>query len=134
MDYSYEMNYGLESGLFGFLFSTAGLLISLAVLIVTIIGWWKVFEKAGLAGWKSLIPFYNTYCLYRIAFGPDKGWMFLLMLVPCVNIVIDIIFSIKLARAFGKSDLFGVGLIFLNTIFVLILGFDSSRYIGEPLY
>jgi hypothetical protein len=29
---------------------------------MTTIGEWKVFKKAGLAPWKSLIPIYNIYC------------------------------------------------------------------------
>ncbi|MEZ4508199.1 MAG: DUF5684 domain-containing protein [Eubacteriales bacterium] len=41
-----------------------------------------------------------------------NGWMFLLMLIPVVNIVIAIIAMVKLAKAFGKSGGFAVGLIF----------------------
>ena len=66
--------------------------------------------------------------MYDIAWG--NGWMFLLTLVPCVNIVITIMYCIKLAKAFGKSTGFGVGLIFLNTIFILILGLGDAQYVG----
>ncbi|MGN0240639.1 MAG: DUF5684 domain-containing protein [Candidatus Weimeria sp.] len=44
--------------------------------------------------------------------------------------MIAIIFEVKLAKAFGESGAFAVGLIFLPNIFQLILGFGSSQYIG----
>ena len=31
----------------------------LAVVIVTIAGMWKTFEKAGKPGWAAIIPIYN---------------------------------------------------------------------------
>lgn len=93
-----------------------------------IVAWWKIFEKAHEAGWKSLIPFYNEYILFKIAWG--NGVLFLLMFIPFVNIIIAIILEVKLAKAYGHSGGFAVGLIFLSNIFTLILAFDSSQYIG----
>lgn len=108
--------------------SAASTFISLVIVVITLVAMWKIFEKAGRAGWKCLIPFYNAYCLYDIVWG--KGWMFLLMFVPIVNIIIQIMFVFKMAKAFGKGTGFGFGLLFLNTIFVLILGFGSAEYVG----
>lgn len=108
-------------------------IISFAVAVLTIIAWWKMFEKAGLEGWKAIIPFYNTYCLFRMAFGRDKGWMFIFAFVPCVNIVIMVILCLKLATAFNKSTAFALGLILLNPIFMLMLGFGDAQYVGEYL-
>ena len=36
----------------------------------------------------------------------------------------------KLAKAFGQGVGFGFGLLFLNPIFVAILGFGNAEYIG----
>ena len=44
------------------------------------------------------------------------------MFVPCVNVVVGIMMLFKLAKAFGQGTGFGFGLLFLNTIFILILG------------
>lgn len=60
-----------------------------------------------------------------------NGWMFLLLCVPIVNIVIAIMLYVNLAKAFGKSTGFAIGLIFLNFIFTLILGFGSAEYVGK---
>lgn len=103
-------------------------LVMLAVWVLMIIGRWKVFTKAGKPGWGSLIPFYSSYCLYDIAFG--TGWLFLLTLVPCVGFVFSIILQFKLAKSFGLGAAFGFGLLFLNAIFMMILGFGNYTYYG----
>lgn len=111
--------------------STVYVILSLAISVLTLVAMWKLFVKAGKAGWKCLIPFYNTYCLYDIAWG--NGWLFLLMFVPCVNVVVGIMMLFKLAKAFGQGTGFGFGLLFLNTIFILILGFGSAEYVGPQV-
>lgn len=111
--------------------SAVYVILSLAISVLTLVAMWKIFVKAGRAGWKCLIPFYNTYCLYDIAWG--NGWLFLLMFVPCVNVVVGIMMLFKLAKAFGQGTGFGFGLLFLNTIFILILGFGSAEYVGPQV-
>ena len=111
--------------------SAVYVILSLAISVLTLVAMWKLFVKAGRAGWKCLIPFYNTYCLYDIAWG--NGWLFLLMFVPCVNFVVGIMMLFKLAKAFGQGTGFGFGLLFLNTIFILILGFGSAEYVGPQV-
>ncbi len=65
------------------------MVIVLAVAVISLVGMWKIFVKAGKPGWGAIIPFYNMYCLFEMSFG--TGWLFLLCLVPCVNVVITII-------------------------------------------
>ena len=103
-------------------------IIGLIVCIISLVALAKVFKKAGRPGWAVIVPIYNLYVLFDIAWG--KGIMFLLMLIPVVNFVIMIMLYIKLAKAFGKSGGFAAGLIFLNLIFTCILGFGSAQYIG----
>ena len=103
-------------------------LVGLAMLIVSLIGMWKVFVKAGKPGWGAIVPFYNLYCLFDMSFG--NGWLFLLTFVPCVNAVMAIILCFKLAKAFGQEWYFALGLIFFDFIFMMILGFGNAEYIG----
>lgn len=100
----------------------------LIIYILLIVAQWKIFEKAGEAGWKSLIPFYNMYILYKIAWG--NGWLFLLTIIPIVGFVASIVVEVKLSKAFGQGGGFAVGLILLPNIFQLILGFGHYEYIG----
>ena len=53
-------------------------IFSLIMMILHIIGVWNVFKKAGEPGWKSIIPFYNTYILYKISWNPMWFWLVLL--------------------------------------------------------
>ena len=104
-------------------------LIMLAMMVVLVVGLWKVFEKAGQPGWACLIPIYNLYILLKIAGRP--GWWILLMIIPLVNIVISILVAIDVAKAFGQSAVWGVVLLFLLCGFgYLILGFGNYRYVG----
>lgn len=38
----------------------------LAIAILVIVAMWKIFQKAGEPGWKAIIPFYNSYTMYKI--------------------------------------------------------------------
>ncbi len=108
--------------------SAGSIVFSLVVFVLSIVAYWRIFEKAGEAGWKSIIPIYDVYILFKIAWG--KGWMFLLLLIPVVNIVIYIMMLYKLNKAFDKGVGFFILLLLLPNIGYLILAFDGSEYIG----
>lgn len=108
--------------------SPLGLLIGLAIMVFFIVALWKVFTKAGKAGWLVLIPFVNVYVLLKIAGRP--GWWLILFLIPLVNLIISILVSLDLAKSFGKGAGFGLGLAFLGPIFYPILGYGSATYQG----
>jgi hypothetical protein len=123
-----------------------GMILALIVLLVVyIIAEWKIFTKAGEAGWKSLIPIYREYILYKISWKPMWFWIMTAVGVLCLltksipavyticslaSAVIAIIALVKLSKSFGHGGGFAVGLILLSFIFMLILGFGSSQYVG----
>lgn len=107
------------------LLSTYMILI-LVIAVIMIIANWKVFTKAGKPGWASIIPLYNMYVMFEIA--GMNGWMFLLTFIPIVNIIIQIMLYLNLAKKFGKSTGFAIGLILLNPIFLLMLAFGNAEY------
>ena len=109
-------------------FSTSVLLIFLAVCLLIIAGYWMVFQKAGQAGWKSLIPFYNMYVLMQICGKP--GWWMFLLIIPLVGVVVLLFAMLSLAKKFGRGELFGVGLLLLPMIFFPLLAFGGSEYEG----
>ena len=145
---TYTYNYGTTAADTGILAAFAGImlvvvLISLAIAIVSIIGMWKMFTKAGEEGWKSIIPIYNMITLCKIV-GVSPWWILivfvsgLLGIIPILgsllNLAVSIYFSILLcvstANSFGKDTGFAVGLFFLSPIFYCILGFGSAKYEG----
>jgi hypothetical protein len=124
---SYSYSPLMEGGIMAFIAS-----YSVAIVILSILGvvcLWKIFSKAGEAGWKSIIPILNIYEEFKIIYG--QGWMFLLLLIPFVNIVVEIKLVFDLAKVFGKGIGFGFGLLLLSPIFMLILAFDHSEYQGN---
>lgn len=111
----------------GAIFSGVGVFFALLGVVV-IAGLWKVFTKADRKGWKSLIPFYNTYVLLKIVGRP--GWWLLLYFIPVVNVIVAIIHMNDLSKSFGKGAGFTIGLIFLPFVFAPILGFGKAQYVG----
>lgn len=123
--------------------------------LLQIIANWNIFTKAGEAGWKSIIPVYSDYISYKIAWQPSYFWLvfvlgiitsvangmadpngtntIILLIVSLIRIIlaiISILYCIKLSRAFGHGIGFAIGLIFLQPIFMLILGFGNDPYYG----
>lgn len=108
--------------------SAFAVIIWLALAILMIASFWKIFTKAGKPGWASIIPFYNIYVMLQIAGKP--GWWLILYFIPLVNLIIGIIVIVALAQSFGKGVGFAVGIIFLGIIFYPILAFGDARYLG----
>lgn len=104
-------------------------LVYLAVIIFTIAGMWKAFEKAGKPGWACIVPIYNMIILVEIAQKPM--WWVAMMFVPIANIVFMIMTYNEVAKNFGKDAGFTVGLIFLPFVFWPMLGFGNAVYVGQ---
>ena len=120
------------------LFASFGILM-LAIIVFMVIINWKLFVKAGKPGWASIIPVYNMIILFEII-GYKWYYVFILFLgaVPVIGGIIVILFtisySIKLAKSFGQSAGFGIGLWLLNPIFTAIVAFSKDiKYIGPSV-
>lgn len=110
---------------------TTSLWIGLAVSIFLLVCYVKIFQKAGKPGWHAIIPFLNTWDMMEFATG--AGWHMFLLLIPFFNIIYMIIFSFRLAKAFGKGTGFGFGLWLLPVIFIPILAFGDAQYVGAAV-
>ena len=112
---------------------TTYLFILFGVALIFIAAGWRLFSKAGQPGWAVLIPFYNLYLYTQIIRRP-KWWILLYFLgaIPFLGalgvLFLSVIDSIRLAKVFGRSTEFGVGLILLNIVFIAILAFGKSDY------
>jgi hypothetical protein len=107
-----------------------GILIELIIVIISVAGIWKTFEKAGKPGWAAIVPIYNLVIMLEIAGKPL--WWIILCLIPFVNFVVFIIIMIAFAEKFSKGAGFGVGLALLSFIFFPILGFGDAQFTGGP--
>ena len=61
-------------------------IFSIAFFILMIIANWKIFKKAGEPGWKSIIPIYNVYIMFKIV--NMKSWFWWLIVINlCASIM-----------------------------------------------
>ncbi len=103
-------------------------ILSIAIGVLAIVAMWRLFTKAGEAGWKSIIPIYNGWTMCKIIYG--QGWKIFLMLVPVLNFVFAIAYSIRTAQVYGKGIGFGIANLFFSPITLLILAFGDADYQG----
>ena len=128
----------------------ATIVVGVIMWIISIIACWGLFTKAGEPGWKAIIPIYSTYVMFKLSWKVSMFWVWFVLLfasgflsgfdnlvAAIISVVLSIaaailgiVFYVKLAKAYGKGGGFAVGLIFLNPIFLLILGLGKSEYVG----
>ena len=135
----------------------AAFVVCIVWYVLQVIANWRIFTKAGEKGWKSIIPVYNTYITFKIAWKPVFFWVSLAVTVAAgvcsalmpadaggaapvltvityaamvAGVVMYVVCSHKLSKAFDHGVGFTLGLIFLNPVFLLILGLGSSQYQG----
>jgi hypothetical protein len=131
---------------------TTILIIELVWFILQIVADWKIFSKADRPGWMSIIPILNTYVEYDICWSGVYGLVFMvtsilfsimssgegaplwktIIAVICglIALVVHIMQSFKLSKAFGHGIGMGLVLLFLGPIGRMILGFGRSEYEG----
>jgi hypothetical protein len=100
--------------------------VELAMLLLLIAAWWRIFEKAGEPGWAAIVPIYNGLVALKIAGKPM--WWILLLLIPVVGIVFGFIVIVSIAKRFGKGAGFALGMIFLFPIFYPLLAWGEAQY------
>lgn len=101
-------------------------IIAIPIVVFLLASMWKVYKKAGYEGWECIVPIYNIYILCKIA--GKNGWWVLWLIIPYIGIIFHVIVNIEIAKKFGKSVGFGIGLVFLSFIFWPILGFGDAIY------
>ena len=121
---------------------------SLIRYLLTSIGYSKMYRKAGEAGWKAFIPFYNTYNNYKISWNSERFFqyavLYILFTAMCNStmlsvqlagilagillIVVMVKQNVNMAKLFGKGTGNGIALMFFPGITSLILGLGKAEY------
>jgi len=103
----------------------------LLTIVTTIIGLWKLFEKAGQQGWQILIPFYNFYIWLKIIKKPM--WWFVFIVIPFINVFVILLMIVELVKCYGK---YGLGWQALAVLFPFAylpyLGLSPSEVYVHP--
>lgn len=134
---------------YGKVFGLALLAVSLvAVLAFTLRTVWLIFEKAGIEGWKAVVPVYHHVLITRLA-GLSAWWTLPLVLVlPLMKahdkggkvLCLILLYAWwiwlcqRIAKRFGKGVGFGLGLALPGTDFYFrtALAYDKSTYNPQP--
>ena len=104
-----------------------GMLIYLALAVLMVVSYWKIYAKAGKPGWAAIIPIYNIIVLLEIVKRPI--WWIVLLFIPIVNFVICIMLIIDLVKAFGKPGSHAIVAIFFGIIYFPYLAFSDATYV-----
>ncbi len=98
------------------------------------VGLYGMFQKAGIPGWKALIPFYNYWCIIEKT-GLRKIWFWLLF-IPVVGVFVAIWITIIFVMHFGRFNLIHHTLaVFVPFIYFPYLGFSKNeRYAGSAVF
>lgn len=132
--------------------TSAIIAISIVVFLVRYlmraIGYSKMYRKAGEAGWKAFVPFYDTYTNYKISWNGKMFFLYIVLfaassflsaytegamaLVSCA-VSLGVIFvvvkqNIKMAKRFEKGAGTGIALILFPGITSLVLGLGKAKY------
>jgi hypothetical protein len=108
-----------------------GILISLAIYVVSGIAYMKLFRKVGVEPWAAWVPFFNNWRLLEV--GGQEGWFAVLSIVPFGSYVAAVFIGIaghKIGAAFRKDGGWTVLFIFLPFVWAWLLANDPQPY--EP--
>jgi len=105
-------------------------LIQIVILLLPSIGLAKLFEKAGVPGWKAYIPFYNTWIMMELARRP-KHWVFW-QFIPVVGWFISLGIFVEFVKTFGKYRLWEHAMAsLLPLLYFPMIGFDPKvKFLG----
>ena len=126
------------------------------------LGLQRMFEKIGEESWKAFVPIYDVYVLSEHVWKPKLFVVYLILevtrtltyLIPIdtstnadplsvaiqvirfflliVVFAIEFMLCINVSKAFGRKIGTAIGLLFLNIIFIPILGYGEAKYVGNP--
>ena len=91
---------------------------------------WRVFTDMGDPGWVGLVPFLRDYRVLQRS-RPNHAAILTVSAIFCG--IGSIVASWDIAKLFGKSPWFGLGLVFLPFIFMPMLAFGDSQYQGPQI-
>ena len=87
---------------------------------------WPVFEKAGVPGWKTIVPFYNLYLWLKIIDKPM--WWYIFLIIPFINVFMIMLMLVETAKCFEKHAMWEQGLaVILPFIYMPYLGLSPNE-------
>lgn len=109
------------------------ILISLLLTLLPAPGLFKMFQKAGVPGWKAWVPYLNTWEIVKLA-RIHKHWFFW-QFIPIAGWFITIWLLIESVKLFGKFRLYQHAMVvFVPFLYFPYLGFnEKEKYLGPEV-
>lgn len=121
------------------------LVLVIPILIVYLVGLWKLFKKAGRNGWEAIIPFYNTWVLAEIS---GVAWWYALIIIlanlgiagdgflgslaSLASLVANFFICYNLSKKFNKDVGTAILTFLFGIVMIPVMGFSSSyQYDGN---
>lgn len=134
--------------------------LELFIFSFTVIGAWKMFGEFGEKKWKSLIPIYNEFILFKNVWSTKAYWIyfimsfissgfvaiseymslpmvveFLLLIAALVMTIIEAIYWIRfvlyLNKAYEYPLWIGIVAIIVRPFVIILYAFGKNRYSGN---
>lgn len=106
------------------------ILIPVSFTIPTIFAWW-LFEKAGVPGWKTFIPFYNLYLWLKIVRKPM--WWYIFLIIPFINVFVYMLLIVEMLKCFNKFSLLDQAIaVIFPIIYLPYLAFSGKSNYIDP--
>ena len=127
-----------------FVLSLISIIVIAELIVINMIGLRKMFIKAKKPSWAAYIPIYREWVICEMG-GINTYWVifaligvFLISQIPIVGKILAVIIliyykilsSMGISKSFGKNKSFTVGLVFVPTLYYMILGYGPSEYKG----
>lgn len=118
---------GLAIGLI--IFILVIFLIVLSASILSIIGKWKLFKKAGKKGWEAIIPYYSTWTLVEIS---GCKWWFFLIIVCSSMLSLKLTYNVDEMTSIFFDPLYFIRTI-INFIAMLCVNYNISKKCNKDI-
>lgn len=107
------------------------MILTLLFVVLSFIGLYLIFQKAGRKGWEALVPFYNFYIWLKIIKKPL--WWYIFIIMPFINVFTLLLMVVEILKCFGKDGLGAQALGVLFPFFYLpYLGIAKSEAYTHP--
>ncbi len=110
---------------------TLPIILILLYFLLSHIGLYKFFEKAGEEGWKALVPFYGTYVAIRLIHKPV--WWMVIYYIPFLGFIVWVGIIVEFLKNLGILNYWEHFLsIVFTPIYLTYVGFDKNvKWKGE---
>jgi len=100
-------------------------------IILSLAGYWKLFQKAGRHGWEALVPIYSSYVMLKLSGRPP--WWLIWLFVPLASFIVSAGIIIDFIKSYGKFTIRDrAAAILLGFIYLPKWGFEKNTQYLAP--